>query len=85
MQLGRVIGHATSTVKHPSMAGLRLMVIQPLNATREAEGDPLLVPDKLGAGVGSVVLMNSDGKAAREFVGNEKTPVRWYVIGIVDE
>ena len=62
MQLGRVIGHATSTVKHPSMTGLRLLLIQPLNSTRESEGDPLLVPDKLGAGIGSIVIMNSDGR-----------------------
>ena len=45
----------------------------------------VVVPDKLGAGVGSMVIMNSDGRGARAFVGNEKTPVRWYMVGIVDE
>ena len=28
MQLGTVVGHAVSTVKHPSMKGWRLLVVQ---------------------------------------------------------
>jgi ethanolamine utilization protein EutN len=85
MQLGMVIGHATSTIKHPSLHGLRLVLVQPVNAARQPEGDPQLVVDKLGSGPGDVVVLNSDGKAARELVGNDKTPVRFFVIGIVDE
>jgi ethanolamine utilization protein EutN len=85
MQLGRVIGHATATIKHPAMNGLRLAVVQMLNAAREPESDPVVAVDKLGSGVGQVVVLNSDGRAARELVGNDKSPVRWFVIGIVDE
>ena len=84
MQLGRVIGHATSTVKHPSFVGLRLVIVQQLNNAREPEADPVIAIDKLGSGVGDMVVLNSDGKAARELVGNDKTPARWWVIGIVD-
>jgi ethanolamine utilization protein EutN len=85
MQLATVIGHATSTIKHPSMVGLRLIIVQPLSATRHPEADPILAVDKLGSHTGQTVIINSDGKGARELVGNEKTPVRWYVVGIVDE
>ena len=85
MQLGRVIGHATATIKHPSMNGLRLLIVQMLNATRQPEGDPVVAVDRLGSDVGSVVVLNSDGKAARELVGHEKSPVRYFVIGISDE
>ena len=85
MQLGRVIGHVTSTIKHPSLVGWRLVVTQLVNAAREAEGDPVIAVDKWGSGVGSVVVLNSDGKAARELVGNEKSPARWFVIGMLDE
>jgi microcompartment protein CcmK/EutM len=84
MQLGMVIGHATSTVKHPSFTGLRLVIVQQLNNAREPEADPVIAIDKLGSGVGDTVVLNSDGKAARELVGNDKTPARWWVIGIVD-
>jgi ethanolamine utilization protein EutN len=85
MQLATVIGHATSTIKHPSMTGLRLVLVQPLGATRQPEADPLLVVDKLGSSPGHTVIIDSDGKGARELVGDEKTPVRWFVVGLVDE
>lgn len=85
MQLGKVIGHATATIKHPSMVGLRLAIVQMLGAARKPEGDPVVAVDKLGSGIGQTVVLNSDGKAARDLVGNDKTPVRWFVIGVVDE
>jgi ethanolamine utilization protein EutN len=85
MQLGRVIGHATSTIKHPSLNGWRMVIVQMLNVRREPEADAILAVDKLGSNLGHVVVLNSDGKGARELVGDEKSPVRWFVIGIVDE
>jgi ethanolamine utilization protein EutN len=85
VQLGTVIGHATATVKHPSLVGWRMVIVQPLNNARAPDGDPLVAVDKLGSGSGSVVILNSDGRGARELIGDEKSPVRWFVIGIVDE
>ena len=85
MQLGRVIGHATATIKHPSLVGWRMVIVQMLNTLRQPEGDAVVAVDKLGSGPGSVVILNSDGKAARELIGDEKSPVRWFVIGIADE
>ena len=85
MQLGKVIGHATSTVKHPSLKGWRMAIVQALNVRREPEADPVVAVDKLGSGMGDTVVLNSDGKAARELIGDDKSPVRWFVIGIVDE
>ena len=85
MQLGKVIGHATATIKHPSLEGWRMAIVQMLNVKREPEADPVIAVDKLGSAPGSVVILNSDGKGARELIGDEKSPVRWFVIGIVDE
>ena len=31
------------------------------------------------------VVISSDGSAARKVVGDEKSPARWLVIGVVDE
>jgi ethanolamine utilization protein EutN len=73
MQLGTVIGHATSTIKHASLNGWRLVIVQPLNVRREPEADPVVAVDKFNAGQG-----------ARAYVGNDKSPVRWFVIGIED-
>jgi ethanolamine utilization protein EutN len=85
MQLGRVIGHATSTIKHPSLRGWRLVIVQPVNVKREPEADPIVAVDRLGSAPGSLVVLNSDGKEARDVVGDEKTPVRFFVIGLVDD
>jgi ethanolamine utilization protein EutN len=85
VQLGRIIGHVTATVKHPSLNGWRMLIVQILNPSRQPEGDAVVAVDKLGAGAGSVVILNSDGKAARELIGDDKSPVRWFVIGVADE
>ena len=85
MQLGRVIGHATSTLKHPSLRGWRLVLVQPVNVMREPEADAVVAVDELGSGPGHLVVLNTDGLAARQVVGDEKTPVRFWVSGIVDD
>ena len=63
MQLGLVIGTATSTVKHPSMQGWKLLVVQFYeNDGRKPDGEPVLAVDRLGAGFGDKVVLSSDGK-----------------------
>jgi ethanolamine utilization protein EutN len=84
MQLALVIGHATSTVKHASFSGHRLLVAQPLGVGRKPEGDPVITVDTLGAGLGQIVVINSDGKRAREVIGDDKSPGRWFTAGLVD-
>jgi ethanolamine utilization protein EutN len=85
MQLGRVIGNATSTIKHPSLTGWRLVLVQMLNNARQPEGDPAVAIDKYGSAPGQTVILNSDGKAVRDIIGDPKSPARWFVIGIEDE
>ncbi|MFM1902714.1 MAG: Ethanolamine utilization protein EutN [Planctomycetota bacterium] len=85
MQLARIIGTATATVKHPSLAGARLLVGQPLAADRESpDGDPQLVIDTLAAAVGDLVVITSDGRMLRDLLGSDTTPARWSTIGLVD-
>ena len=85
MQLGRVIGHATSTVKHASLERWRMLVVQPRDSADRPDGDPLLVLDSLGARAGDRVILTSDGKGARELVAAANSPARWFVMGIRDE
>ncbi len=84
MQLGEVIGHATSTVKHPTLRGWRLAIVQPLDARQRPDGVPILVVDSLGGSNGDRVIISSDGKAVRELIGAENSPARWMVIGLAD-
>jgi ethanolamine utilization protein EutN len=85
MQLAHVAGHAVSTVKHASMTGWRLLVVQPLTADGQADGEPLLAIDGLGARAGSTVMISNDGKGARELLRSDTSPVRWFVMGLIDE
>lgn len=85
MQLGVVLGTTTSTVKHPSLEGWKLLVVQfyAVDGTTP-DGDPVLAIDTLGAGTGQHVILSSDGKSTRELVKSESTPIRWSVVGIQD-
>ena len=85
MQCGRVVGTATSTVRHPSLQGWKLLVVQPyLSDGVTPDGDPLLAIDAQGAGRGDMVMISSDGRGTRELVNDETTPIRWSVLGICD-
>jgi len=41
--------------------------------------------DPHGAAMHERVLISSDGMAARKAVGDEHSPARWMIVGIVDE
>ena len=85
MILGTVVGTTTSTIKHSSMDGWRLLVVQGYGVDGvQPDGEPVLAIDRLGAGAGARVVISSDGKLAQEWTRSESTPVRWTVIGIVD-
>lgn len=85
MQVGLVVGTATSTVKHPSLQGWKLLVVQFYGADGSApDGDPVIAIDSLGAGNGQRVMLSSDGKGTKALVGSDTTPVRWSVMGIQD-
>lgn len=66
------------------MEGCKLLVVQPRLVHGQADGDPVLAVDGLGAGVGETVMITSDGRGARDMLGVEATPVRWTTAGIVD-
>ena len=86
MVTAHVVGKATATGKHPSLTGWKLLLVQPMGADgRMPDGDPLLVVDAFGAGVGERVLLTSDSRGTRELMQSDTTPVRWSTIGICDE
>lgn len=86
MQIALILGNATSTVKHPTLRGAKLMVVQALMADgRTPDADPLIAIDCVGAGPGERVMISSDGKFTREYVGADNSPVRWAVIGTCDD
>ena len=83
MQVGHVIGTATSTIKHPSFQGERMLVVQLETLVGGPDGEPVLAFDRLGAGRGDRVLLTNDGQALQERMGRT-TPGRWSVLGLPD-
>jgi ethanolamine utilization protein EutN len=83
MQIGRVLGTATATIKHPTLVGERMLVVQLETVDGRAEGEPVLVFDRLGARRGDRVLLTTDGRALQEMLG-PTTPGRWSVMGLPD-
>ena len=85
MLLARVEGNLVATRKHPSLEGWRLVICQPIGTSGAVEGAPVVAIDSHGAGMHQQVVISSDGLAARKAVGVDKSPVRWLVVGVVDE
>ena len=84
MLLARVEGNVVATRKHPSFEGWRLVICQPIDQGGVPDGVPQIAIDGYGAGMHERVLISSDGSAARKAVGDDKSPARWMVVGIVD-
>ena len=80
MRLATIKGHVTSTVKHKSLEGWRLLIAIP----ESPDLAPQTVLDSLGAGIGQKVMISSDGSEARKMVGDKLSPARWSVMGIID-
>jgi ethanolamine utilization protein EutN len=84
MQLAKVVGRATATVKHETLAGQRLLLVQPLDDQGHPDGDPQLAVDSLGSRLRDTVMLTTDGAAIRDLLKKDNTPIRWAVIGIAD-
>lgn len=84
MQIGKIIGNVWATRKEEKLAGLKLLLVQPINITDgSAEGICLVAADIIGAGAGEMVLFVS-GSSARNAAGDNSIPVDATVVGIID-
>ena len=81
MQVAKVIGNIWATRKEDRLAGLKLLLVQPLNPLNgELYRVPIVAADIIGAGVLVV-----GGSSARSAAGDMNTPVDATVVGIVDD
>ena len=83
MQLAKVIGDVVVTRKDANLAGLTLLIVQPLTPEREPFGRPLVAVDSVGAGVGEEVFFVRGKEASFPFYPVE-APVDAGIVGIVD-
>ncbi len=85
MMVARVDGVIVSTVCHPSMAGHRTIICQPLDEHGREEGAPILALDPHAAGRHQRVLVSTDGSHTRAHVGDPRSPLRNIILGVIDE
>jgi ethanolamine utilization protein EutN len=83
MQLARVIGDVVMTRKDENLAGITLLIVQPLTPDRKPSGRPLVVVDSVGAGIGEEVFFVRGKEASFPFHPAEP-PVDAGIVGIVD-
>ena len=86
MTVCQIVGHAIATVGHRSLTGCNLALCQRLTADGKADGStPVIAVNVLGAGMHQKVLMTSDGKYSQELTNDPLSPIRFTIIGIVNE
>ena len=83
MQLARVLGEVVATIKDANLAGMKLLVLQPLSPGGDDTGRTLVAIDSVGAGVGENVFFVRGREAAFPFYPAEP-PADAAIVGIVD-
>ena len=84
MQLARVLGSVVATIKHPSLEGIRLLLIQPQDDQGVPDGDPIVAADALQAGAGELVEWVA-GREAALTLPDTYSPIDAALISIVDD
>lgn len=84
MKIARVVGNVVSTVKDESFTAKKLVIIEWLDARLRKCGPRIIAFDAAGAGAGDIVLVNSEGDAAKLMFGDETMIGDLTVCGVVD-
>ncbi len=84
MRVARVIGTVVATRKNRTLEGAKLLLAQPVDPDGTPVGPTQLVIDSVGAGMGELVLIVLEGRAAGTALGRRDAPVDAAIVGIVD-
>ena len=83
MQLATVLGDVVATHKDSNLAGIKLLVLQPIAADGTSAGRTLVAVDAIGAGAGETVFFVRGKEASFPFYPVE-VPADAGIVGIVD-
>lgn len=84
MNIARVRGTLVATLKHPALAGRKLLLIEPCDPAGKPNGRITAAVDGADAGAGDWVLFLDEGSSASQILGNPRGPVRTVIVGVVD-
>lgn len=85
MDLGRVIGAVVATRKDPSLEGVQLCVVQPVDRDLKVAGAPLVASEAARSrSVGDIVFFVTSGDAVYSHPDGRAMPVDAAIVGLVD-
>lgn len=85
MFLARVVGEVVATVKHPHLAGRKLLLVRPEPTPGKSQPATVIAVDCVDSGIGDRVLVADEGNAAAQVLRMPRGPVRTVIVGVVDE
>jgi ethanolamine utilization protein EutN len=84
MIVAKVVGNIWATRKEESLQGMKLMIVQAIDAVTNETKDSFVAVDQVGAGIGEMVIV-STGSSARLAKQGRHSPIDAIIVGIVDE
>jgi len=85
VQLGKVIGTVVATQKHEALAGIKLLIVQPITPDGKPKGRAVVAVDGTAmAGPGETIFMIG-GREGALVLEKWFTPVDHGIVGIVDD
>jgi ethanolamine utilization protein EutN len=82
--LGRVIGTVVNCVAYRGLAGVPMLIVQPLNTRQEASGEPIVCCDATRMAGRDELVYYEGGREAAMALEPSFVPVDHAIIGIVD-
>lgn len=83
MFIGKVVGTVWATKKAADLEGVRFLIVHPYDLDHEPTKNIVVVADRMGAGIGEIVMC-AYGKAARSAIGDQEMSIEAAVVAIVD-
>jgi microcompartment protein CcmK/EutM len=83
MLIARVTGLVVATMKHESLVGSKLLIVQETDVAGKPVGRPMVAVDAVDAGEGDLVLV-AQGSGARQTDITLDRPVDNVIMAIVD-
>lgn len=84
MIVAKVVGNIWATRKEESLSGMKLMIVQVVDAVTKEKRQSFVAVDQVGAGIGEMVIV-STGSSARLAKLGRHSPIDAIIVGIVDE
>ena len=84
MNDAEVIGPVRADVRHDSLIGVPLMLVQITDANHHPDGPPIIAIDSCGVQAGDRVVITSDGSLVDGITGRNDSPARWSIMGVID-